>query len=193
MSFIRTKEIPPGSGNFYQYRQTSKRVDGKVTTVFLGYIGVAPGGETGIATVKQPAHELGITTEAKINSPFHARAENLYDTKQPSAEKALKFYGEKGLTPFQRAGVEEIEKHLENADKYGLDPEKVKFGATLAEMEIIANDKLKAYNKRAGVRALQKKIGTGKTDEYLRVKTKSPGYGSRQAHNIANATGKTIH
>ena len=67
MSFIRTKEIPPGSGNFYQYRQTSKRVDGKVTTVFLGYVGKGPDGaqematDTSPATVKQP---LGITDKA---------------------------------------------------------------------------------------------------------------------------------
>lgn len=72
MSFIRTKEIPPGSGNFYSYRQTSKRVDGKVTTVFLGYIGKASGGgtDTASATKHSPVkHSLGITRVDKINSP----------------------------------------------------------------------------------------------------------------------------
>jgi hypothetical protein len=41
MSFIREKEIPPGSGNYYAYRVESYREDGKVrqNQTYLGKAG----------------------------------------------------------------------------------------------------------------------------------------------------------
>lgn len=39
MSFIRSKEIPPDSGNWYDYEVTASRVDGKVKQRVIRYIG----------------------------------------------------------------------------------------------------------------------------------------------------------
>ena len=39
MSFIRTKEVPPGSGNFYDYLVKTVHVQGKVRQKHLGYLG----------------------------------------------------------------------------------------------------------------------------------------------------------
>lgn len=55
MSFIREKEIPPGSGNYYAYRVETYREDGEVRQNQT-YIGVA-GGEA----AKEAAEELETT------------------------------------------------------------------------------------------------------------------------------------
>jgi hypothetical protein len=39
MSFIRSKEIPPGSGNWYDYEVETTRVDGHVKQKVIRYLG----------------------------------------------------------------------------------------------------------------------------------------------------------
>lgn len=39
MSFVRSKEIPPGSGNWYDYEVRNVRENGKVRQKVLRYIG----------------------------------------------------------------------------------------------------------------------------------------------------------
>ena len=53
MSFIRAKEIPPGSGNWYDYEVETIRQGGKVIQKHIRYIGkssLGGGGGTGVAT-----------------------------------------------------------------------------------------------------------------------------------------------
>jgi hypothetical protein len=70
------------------------------------------------------------------------------------------------ITPIMNASIEEIEIHVQNcmdaSAEFGgvnVDYEKVEFGKTREEIFAIAAAKKKNYNKRAGVRALQKKYG----------------------------------
>jgi hypothetical protein len=63
MSFIRTKEIPPGSGNLYKYEVESYREDGHVRQRVLHYMGSA--GHTAASGVKTKTEMLGTTAENK--------------------------------------------------------------------------------------------------------------------------------
>lgn len=45
MSFIRSKEIPPGSGNFYDYEVRTVVVNGKNRQKVVRYIGKSSKGE----------------------------------------------------------------------------------------------------------------------------------------------------
>ena len=60
MSFVRTKEIPPGSGNLYAYEVESYREGGKIKQRVIKYLGRR--GSTGAGTTNSPSKKgLGIT------------------------------------------------------------------------------------------------------------------------------------
>jgi hypothetical protein len=67
------------------------------------------------------------------------KAKELYDKTRPDP-RVVKVYGEKSLSPIQRATLTEIEAHLELVDRIGkeygksLDPEKYKLGVSEAEL-----------------------------------------------------------
>jgi hypothetical protein len=80
MSFIRQKEIPPGSGNHYSYLVENRRVGGKVRQFVLQYLGTT-GHERPVTAMTShpaiPSHSLGTTqadktvsSPAKINPPI---------------------------------------------------------------------------------------------------------------------------
>ncbi len=50
MSFIRAKEIPPGSGNWYDYEVENHREGDKVVQKHIRYIGRAGGSGRGLGT-----------------------------------------------------------------------------------------------------------------------------------------------
>lgn len=50
MTYIRTKEIPPGSGNFYDYEVESVREGGKVRQKHVRYLGKAGTYNRGVAS-----------------------------------------------------------------------------------------------------------------------------------------------
>lgn len=45
MSFVRLKEIPPGSGNYYKYKVKNVREEGKTKQKVLDYLGPASSSE----------------------------------------------------------------------------------------------------------------------------------------------------
>jgi hypothetical protein len=74
MSFIRTKEIPPGSGRLYKYEVESYRESGKVKQRHIRYIGRAGSigttgtGITPLSSAKRRTPSIG-TTPDKKSSP----------------------------------------------------------------------------------------------------------------------------
>ena len=80
MSFIRAKEIPPGSGNWYDYEVETVREGGKVIQRHIRYIGKSSGGPlttgggggTGTATrtkAKAPVSPLNSGRIPKMKTP----------------------------------------------------------------------------------------------------------------------------
>jgi hypothetical protein len=65
MSFIREKEIPTGSGNYYAYRVETYREDGKVkqNQTYLG--------KAGSTAAKEAAKELDTTSKSKNDRDSH--------------------------------------------------------------------------------------------------------------------------
>lgn len=169
MSFIRAKEIPPGSGNWYDYEVENHREGDKVVQKHIRYIGRAGGGGAGrslgttSSSVPSPVQRmttalsivprvepesrpsLGTTPIQSQPDAIAVKAKQIYDTTRPTPQ-VLKFYGEKSLTPIQRATLPEIEAHLRLVDRiskeYGktLNPEKYKLG--ISEDELRADAKI---------------------------------------------------
>jgi hypothetical protein len=130
------------------------------------------------------------------NADTRARAEQIYNKTRPT-EQVIKAYGQPRPGTIQAASVDEIELHIVNAQSVGLDPEKVKWGTNLTDMQAEAHSKRMAYNKRAGIRSLSNKYGEDFARKVIAEKSgrsiRSPGYGSAQAAKIAAATGEKIH
>ncbi len=66
MSFIRAKEIPRGSGNWYDYEVETIRKDGKVIQKYIRYIGKSsrtsmPASRRSAAVEKRPSIAIAMT------------------------------------------------------------------------------------------------------------------------------------
>jgi len=81
MSFIRKKEIPPGSGNYYNYLVESARVNGKVKQVHLEYLGRSTG---------KPINSINVVTKTD-NSFKKEKVKLLYENKELLNEKGIAF------------------------------------------------------------------------------------------------------
>lgn len=148
MSFVREKEIPPGSGNKYLYEVKNYRDGGKVVQKHIRYIGRAGGSGGGLGTTSrtqtmstsvshvelQRSPSLGTTPQNQPDA-IAKKAKEIFDKTRPSPQ-VLKVYGERSLSPIQRATLPEIETHLRLVDKVGkevgktLDYEKYPLGTT---------------------------------------------------------------
>jgi len=124
MGFVRAKEIPPGSDNWYDYEVKNYREGDKVVQKHIRYIGKSGhggGASGGLGTTQSDAIAI--------------KAKQIFDTTRPTPQM-LKFYGEKNLSPIQRATLAEIEAHLRLVDRIGkeygktLNPEKYPLGTT---------------------------------------------------------------
>lgn len=95
---------------------------------------------------------------------IRTEAQRIFDQTRPSPRLVAQL-GESMLSPIQRASLEDIENHLRTvaqvSEEFGfpLDASKIEFGASIEQVRAIAESKAKAYRRRAGVRALEKKYG----------------------------------
>ena len=82
MSFIRAKEIPPHSGNWYDYLVRTVHIDGKVIQEHIAYIGKS-GSSGGNAGRLHSADRILRTRNAIVDNPIPA--------KEPKPKVACKF------------------------------------------------------------------------------------------------------
>lgn len=105
MSFIRQKEIPPGSGNHYSYLVENRRVGGKVRQFVLQYLGTTGNaGVMGSAMANHApisSHSLGTTQTVKPSENISPK----------SPEKPLTAYISSDIV---KAGKEEEKTRMEN-------------------------------------------------------------------------------
>jgi hypothetical protein len=109
MSFIRHKEIPPGSGNRYSYLVENRRVGGKVRQFVLQYLGTTGNASAmgsamaNHAPIPATGYSLGTTQSVKINPPILLTnssnsgivKESKGEEKKMEATVALDYHGKK--------------------------------------------------------------------------------------------------
>ena len=94
MSFIRAKEIPPRSGNWYDYEVKSVRKGNKVTQEVIRYIG--PSEKKTLSGVVPKAIEEPIKTSKKASSVVVPNTPEISERKKLIAKiKRAKDYGKK--------------------------------------------------------------------------------------------------
>lgn len=103
-------------------------------------------------------------SNANVNQ-IRETAEKIYRMTRVDENK-IEIFGEDILRPINKASLEEIETWLANiaeaAKQYDIpeiDESKIEFTTDKEKILAIAAAKKKTYNKRAGVRALEKKYG----------------------------------
>ncbi len=127
MSFVRLKEIPPGSGNYYSYRVHSERDGDTVRQIFEEYLGRSSGERTPKERVKKEPKTKVVETqtvqepEAKIE-PIKESTEVAPKIEMPKEQTEIKNTEDivlKGLDPNQRKNWEIVKPQNPSVVEYG--------------------------------------------------------------------------
>ncbi|GEM_PF-1512646 len=106
MSFIRSKEIPPRSGNWYDYEVESVRTGPKVSQRIIRYVGKSGGGRvSGMGVSMAKAHSESQTDSPAMNQPLAVDDARIHKMKTPAKQIASAmgmYYGGMSLDAIQQ-------------------------------------------------------------------------------------------